>query len=209
MDAGKSNIKLVIAGLMLGLFMVSLDQTIVSTAMPTVIEKLGGLDKFIWVYSAYLIAMVVATPLFGKLSDMFGRRKFFLLGLTLFVIGSMLCGVAQWMDQLIIFRAIQGIGAGAVMPIVFTIIFDIFPPEKRGKMTGLFGAVFGLSSVFGPLAGAYLTDHVHWRWIFYINAPIGILSFLFIMSAYKDPLQSASKVSIGWEQSCSPPACSV
>lgn len=197
MDAKKSNVKGVIVGLLLGLFMAALDQTIVSTAMPKVIEKLGGLDKFIWVYSAYMIAMVVATPIFGKLSDMYGRKRFFILGLFLFVIGSMLCGVAQNMDQLIVFRAIQGIGGGAIMPIVFTIIFDIFPAEKRGKMTGLFGAVFGLSSVLGPILGAYITDHIHWRWIFYINAPIGLVSFLIILKAYQET-RSTRKMKIDW-----------
>lgn len=125
--------KLAIAGLLLGLFMAALDQTIVSTAMKTIIQRLGGLDKFIWVYSAYMIAMVVATPIFGKLSDMFGRKRFFLLGVTLFLLGSILCGTAQNMDQLIIYRAIQGIGGGALMPIVFTIIFDLFPRRSGAR----------------------------------------------------------------------------
>lgn len=196
-DKNKSNIKLVVAGLLLGLFMAALDQTIVSTAMTTIIKKLGGLESFIWVYSAYMIAMVVSTPIFGKLSDMFGRKRFFLLGLTLFMLGSILCGTAQNMDQLIIYRALQGIGGGALMPIVFTIIFDLFPMEKRGKMMGLFGAVFGLSSVFGPVMGGAITDNFSWRWIFYINVPIGILSFLFILAAYHESLNKR-KQSIDW-----------
>lgn len=197
MDSNKSNIKGVIVGLLIGLFMAALDQTIVSTAMPTVIEQLSGLELFIWVYSAYLIAMVVATPIFGKLSDMYGRKRFFLLGLTLFVVGSMLCGTSQNMEQLIIYRAIQGLGGGAIMPIVFTIIFDLFPPEKRGKMTGMFGAVFGLSSVLGPILGAYITDYIHWRWIFYINAPLGLIAFLIIMRAYRE-VRSTRKQVIDW-----------
>ncbi|WP_217592171.1 MDR family MFS transporter [Cohnella sp. GbtcB17] len=197
MDAKKSNVKLAIAGLLLGLFMAALDQTIVSTAMKTIIQRLGGLDKFIWVYSAYMIAMVVATPIFGKLSDMFGRKRFFLLGVTLFLLGSILCGTAQNMDQLIIYRAIQGIGGGALMPIVFTIIFDLFPAEKRGKMMGLFGAVFGMSSVFGPILGAVITDNISWRWIFYINVPIGILSFVFIARAYHESAARRKQV-IDW-----------
>ncbi|MCC3377503.1 MDR family MFS transporter [Cohnella sp. REN36] len=197
MDTRKSNTSMVVAGLLLGLFMSALDQTIVSTAMTTIIKKLGGLDKFVWVYSAYMIAMVVATPIFGKLSDMYGRKRFFLAGVFLFIAGSVLCGTAFNMEQLIVYRAIQGIGGGALMPIVFTIIFDLFPQEKRGKMMGLFGAVFGLSSVFGPILGATITDNISWRWIFYINVPIGLLSFLFILSAYHES-KNHRKASIDW-----------
>jgi drug resistance transporter, EmrB/QacA subfamily len=197
MDVNKSNTKLVVAGLLLGLFMAALDQTIVSTAMTTIIKKLGGLESFIWVYSAYMIAMVVSTPIFGKLSDMYGRKRFFLMGLILFLIGSILCGTAQNMDQLIVYRAIQGIGGGALMPIVFTIIFDLFPGEKRGKMMGLFGAVFGVSSVFGPVMGGAITDYLSWRWIFYINVPIGLLSIYFIATAYRESKNTRKQV-IDW-----------
>lgn len=183
--------------MLLGLFMAALDQTIVSTAMTTIIQKLGGLESFIWVYSAYMIAMVVSTPIFGKLSDMYGRKRFFLMGLILFLLGSILCGTAQNMDQLIIYRAIQGIGGGAIMPIVFTIIFDLFPAEKRGKMMGLFGAVFGVSSVFGPILGGTITDNLSWRWIFYINVPIGILAIAFILKAYHESKVTRKQV-IDW-----------
>ncbi len=181
---GKENHKKgVIAGLMLGILMSAMDNTIVATAMGTIVSELGGLEQFIWVTSAYMIASVAAMPVFGKLSDMYGRKLFFMTGLGLFIIGSILCGTAQNMPQLSFYRAIQGIGGGALMPIAFTIIFDILPLEERGKMTGLFGAVFGLSSIFGPLLGAYFTDYVNWRWIFYVNIPLGILS-LFLMYRY-------------------------
>ncbi|WP_276354122.1 MDR family MFS transporter [Cohnella caldifontis] len=197
MDSKKSNVNLVVTGLLLGLFMVSLDQTIVSTAMANIIKKLGGMESFIWVYSAYMIAMVVSTPILGKLSDMYGRKRFFLLGLVLFVVGSIMCGTATNMEQLIVYRAIQGIGGGAVMPIVFTIIFDLFPQEKRGKMMGLFGAVFGISSIFGPLLGGTISDGLSWRWIFYINVPIGLLSILFIWMGYRETKQTRKQI-IDW-----------
>jgi EmrB/QacA subfamily drug resistance transporter len=181
-----SNTKWIVPGLLIGLFVAALDQTIVATAMPTVVSELGGFEYFVWVFSAYMIATVVSTPIFGKLSDIYGRKRFFLFGLVLFVIGSMLCGIAQSMTELIIFRVIQGIGGGSLMPITFAIIFDIFPPEKRGKMNGLFGAVFGLSSVFGPSAGAYFTDYLDWRWVFFINLPIGIVAFIMIALNYRE-----------------------
>ncbi|NHN30295.1 MDR family MFS transporter [Paenibacillus agricola] len=198
MPQKKSNVRLTIVGLMLGLLLASLDQTIVSTAMPTIVGEFGGLDKFVWVFSAYLIANVVSMPIFGKLSDMYGRKKFFLLGLVVFMIGSALCGTSTSMFQLIIYRAIQGIGGGALLPITFTIVFDLFPPEKRGKMQGLFGAVFGISSVLGPLAGAYFTDYVNWKWIFYINLPLGVVSLLLITFFYHAARPNNPNQKIDW-----------
>ncbi|WP_159887398.1 MDR family MFS transporter [Paenibacillus puerhi] len=194
----KSNIPWTVTGLMLALLLASLDQTIVSTAMPTILGELGGLEQFVWVFSAYLIANVVAMPIFGKLGDMYGRKLFFLIGLVVFMIGSALCGTSDSMLQLIIYRAIQGIGGGAMMPITFAIVFDIFPPEKRGKMQGLFGAVFGISSVLGPLAGAYFTDYVNWQWIFYINLPLGILSLVLISLCYHPVLPKNPNQKIDW-----------
>ncbi|USG64553.1 MFS transporter [Brevibacillus ruminantium] len=188
MIAKESKIGFVVAGLLLGLLIASMDNTIVATAMGTIVAEMGGLDKFVWVTSAYMVATMAGMPIFGKLSDMYGRKRFYIFGLTVFLLGSILCGTASSIVQLSIYRAIQGIGGGALMPIAFTIIFDIFPPEKRGKMTGLFGAVFGTSSVFGPLLGAYITEYFGWHWIFYINVPIGLLSLFFISMHYKESL---------------------
>ncbi|KZZ85250.1 MDR family MFS transporter [Bacillus sp. SJS] len=188
---------LVVTGLLLGILMAAMDNTIVATAMGTIVGDLGGLDQFIWVTSAYMIASVAGMPIFGKLSDMYGRKRFFIAGLTIFIIGSILCGTAQDMAQLSIYRAIQGIGGGALMPIAFTIMFDIFPPEKRGKMSGLFGAVFGISSVFGPLLGAYLTDFLNWRWVFYVNIPLGLIAFFLVVKFYFESLERR-KQKIDW-----------
>ncbi|MGG1877034.1 MDR family MFS transporter [Paenibacillus cisolokensis] len=197
MNAQQSNIKLVVAGLLLGIFMAAIDNTIVATAMPTIVRDLQGFEQFVWVTSVYMVAVMAGTPIFGKLSDMYGRKRFFIFGLIVFLIGSALCGMAGSMTQLIIFRAIQGIGGGALMPIAFTIVFDLFPPEKRGKMTGLLGAVFGTSSIMGPLLGAFITDSIGWEWIFYVNVPIGIISFILILTAYKETV-STRKLRIDW-----------
>lgn len=197
MVSNNSKIGFVVAGLMLGILMAAMDNTIVATAMGTIVSDLGGLDKFVWVTSAYMVAVMAGTPIFGKLSDMYGRKRFFIFGLIVFLIGSALCGLSQNIVQLSIFRAIQGIGGGALMPIAFTIVFDIFPPEKRGKMSGLFGAVFGTSSIFGPLLGAFITDSIGWHWVFYINVPIGIVSFAFIVFFYKESVEH-SKQRIDW-----------
>jgi len=192
-----SKTKFVVAGLLLGILMAAMDNTIVATAMATIVGDLGGFDKFVWVTSAYMVATMAGMPIFGKLSDMYGRKRFYIGGLLLFLLGSILCGTAASIEQLSIYRAIQGIGGGALMPIAFTIMYDIFPPEKRGKMTGLFGAVFGTSSVFGPLLGAYITDYISWHWVFYINIPLGLISFFFISKYYKESLQYR-KQKIDW-----------
>ncbi|MFJ7978214.1 MDR family MFS transporter [Peribacillus sp. NPDC096379] len=183
------NQNLIVAGLLLAIFMSAMDNTIVATAMGTIVSDLGDFDKFVWVTSAYMVATMAGMPIFGKLSDMYGRKRFFIFGLIVFLLGSALCGIAQSMVQLSIFRAIQGIGGGALMPIAFTIVFDIFPPEKRGKMTGLLGAVFGASSVMGPLLGAYITEYISWHWVFYVNVPIGLVSLFFVLRYYKESPQ--------------------
>ncbi|OUQ89124.1 MFS transporter [Brevibacillus brevis] len=197
MIARESKVNMVLAGLLLGLLMASMDNTIVATAMGTIVGEMGGMDKFVWVTSAYMVATMAGMPIFGKLSDMYGRKRFYIFGLIVFLLGSILCGTANSIVELSIYRAIQGIGGGALMPIAFTIIFDVFPPEKRGKMTGLFGAVFGTSSVLGPLLGAYITEYVSWHWIFYINVPIGAVSLWLISMYYKESLEYR-KQSIDW-----------
>lgn len=186
MENGKTR-KWVIAAMLLGLLMASLDNTIISASIDKVIGDLNGFEQVSWVFTAYMLAATSTMLIFGKLSDLFGRKLFYLIGISLFLIGSVLCGVAQNMDQLIVFRAIQGIGSGALMPISFAIIFTIFnDPKTAGKLSGLFGAVFGLSSVLGPQLGSFITEQFTWRWCFYINLPIGILSFLILIFALKE-----------------------
>jgi EmrB/QacA subfamily drug resistance transporter len=197
MTQTQHHVKIVVAGLLLGILMAAMDNTIVVTAMGTIVGDLSGIEHFVWVMTAYMVTEMAGMPIFGKLSDMYGRKRFFLFGVIVFMVGSALCGTADSITQLSIYRAIQGIGAGALVPIAFTIVFDIFPMEKRGKIGGLFGAVFGLSSIFGPLLGAYLTDHISWHWVFYINLPLGIIAFLLIMIFYKEsPVHS--KQFIDW-----------
>lgn len=171
---------IVMVGAMLAMFLAALDQTIVGTAMPKIVKELNGFEHLSWVFTAYMLASTVSVPIAGKLSDIYGRKTFFLGGIIVFLIGSALSGQAQSMTQLITFRALQGIGAGTIMTNAFAIIGDLFPPKERGKWQGAFGGIFGLSSVIGPLLGGYLTDAASWRWTFYINVPIGIVALGFI-----------------------------
>ncbi|MBP1989651.1 MDR family MFS transporter [Paenibacillus eucommiae] len=188
-----NKIGVILGGLLLAILMASMDNTIVATAIGTIVGDLGGFDKLMWVTSAYLVAEMAGMPIFGKLSDMYGRKRFFIFGIIVFMIGSALCGTADSIVQLSIYRAIQGIGGGALMPIAFTIMFDVVPADKRGKMGGLFGAVFGLSSIFGPLLGAYITDYIHWSWIFYINLPLGLIAFVMIAFFYKESVEHSKQ----------------
>jgi EmrB/QacA subfamily drug resistance transporter len=197
MSKGQNKTGVIVAGLLLAILMASMDNTIVATAMGTIVGELGGLDKFVWVTSAYMVAEMAGMPIFGKLSDMYGRKRFFVFGIVVFIIGSILCGTANSIVELSIYRAIQGIGGGALIPVAFTIMFDAVSPENRGKLGGLFGAVFGMSSIFGPLLGAYITDYIRWEWIFYINLPLGLLSFVLIAFNYKESHEH-SKQRIDW-----------
>lgn len=167
---------LIFSGLMLGMLLAALDQTIVTTALPTITGELGGLNHLSWVVTSYLLAATVSTPLYGKLGDLYGRKRLFQISIVVFLIGSVLCGVSQTMVQLIAFRAIQGLGGGGLMVLAQAIIAEVVSPRERGRYQGYFGAVFGASSVGGPLLGGFLTDEVSWRWVFYINIPLGILA---------------------------------
>jgi EmrB/QacA subfamily drug resistance transporter len=174
----RRSILLVVSGLMLVMLLASLDQTIVSTALPTIVGELGGLEHLSWVVTAYLLAVTVVTPLYGKLGDLYGRKRVLQGALALFLLGSALCGLAQGMSELIVFRAIQGLGGGGLMVSAQAAIGDVVPPRERGKWSGLFGAVFGVSSVAGPLIGGFLTSHASWRWIFYVNLPLGAIALV-------------------------------
>ena len=179
----------VIIALMLGMSLAALDTTIVGTALPSIVGKLGGLALYSWVFSIYLLTSTTTVPIYGKLADLYGRKPVFLFGSTLFLLGSILCGAAQSMEQLIIFRAIQGLGAGAVLPIVLTIIGDIFELNERARVQGLFSGVWGISSVVGPALGGIIVDHFSWRWVFFINVPFGILSCILLTLALKENVE--------------------
>ncbi|MEO7019424.1 MAG: MDR family MFS transporter [Ktedonobacteraceae bacterium] len=168
-------------GVLMVMLLASLDQTIVSTAMPDIIASLNGFSEYTWVTTAYLLTSTVMVPIYGKLSDIFGRKPIFMIGVTVFLIGSALSGVSQTMLQLILFRGFQGIGAGALMPIAMTVVGDLFTARERGKWQGITGAIFGLSAILGPTLGGWISDNFTWRWVFYVNLPIGIVAMLVLI----------------------------
>jgi EmrB/QacA subfamily drug resistance transporter len=177
---------LILAGMMLALFLAALDQTIVATAAPSVVSALGVFNLFAWVFATYMLASTAVTPIAGKLSDTYGRRWVYLIGVTIFMVGSAMSGASQSMEWLIFSRGMQGLGAGALFPVSMATIADLYPPAKRGKVQGLFAAVFGVSSIIGPTAGGYLVDNVSWRWIFYVNLPTGLLALVVLFLAMRD-----------------------
>lgn len=169
---------IIIIGLMTGLMLAALDSTIVSTALPTIVGEFGGIDHLSWLFTAYLVASATSMPLFGKISDLYGRKKVYQTAIIIFLVASAMCGAAQNLGQLIAFRTIQGIGGGGLFALTFTIVGDIVPPRERGRYTGYLSGTFALASVLGPLVGGFLTDELSWRWVFYVNLPIGAAAFV-------------------------------
>ncbi|WP_416971905.1 DHA2 family efflux MFS transporter permease subunit [Streptomyces sp. 4F14] len=188
------NVMVSIGALLLGMLLAALDQTIVSTALPTIVSDLGGLEHLSWVVTAYLLASTAATPLWGKLGDQYGRKRLFQTAIVLFLIGSALCGTAQNMPQLIAFRALQGLGGGGLMVLSMAIVGDLVPPRERGRYQGLFGAVFGATSVLGPLLGGVFTEHLSWRWVFYVNLPVGVVALAVIAAVLRIPRRTSHHV---------------
>jgi EmrB/QacA subfamily drug resistance transporter len=203
----------VITALMLTLLLEALDQTIVGTAMPRIIEALHGLDRYSWVVTAYILATMTMIPIVGKLSDQFGRKWFLLSGTVLFLLGSILAGASQSMDQLIIFRAVQGLGSGIGIALIATVMADLFPPDQRAKWSGLFGLVYGVSNLFGPTIGGWLAEHgpllgnlvtesTRWRWVFYINLPVGLIAVVALLIFLPANLSVRTSAWNGWESVC-------
>jgi EmrB/QacA subfamily drug resistance transporter len=176
---------LIFSALLLVMLLAALDQTIVATALPTIVGELGGLENLSWVVTSYMVASTIVVPLYGKFGDLFGRKVVLQVAIVLFLIGSVLCGLAQSIGQLIALRALQGLGGGGLMVVTMTAIGDVIPPAERGRYQGMFGGVFGMATIVGPLIGGFLVEHLSWRWIFYINLPLGVIALLVIGIAFK------------------------
>lgn len=179
----------ILIGLLLSTFLAAIEGTVIGPAGPRIVGDFGGVELLSWVFTAYLLTMAVSTPIFGKISDLYGRKPVFIIGSVLFLAGSLLSGLSQGMEQLILFRAVQGIGAGALTPVTFTIIGDIYSIEERAKVQGWISSVWGISSLVGPLLGGYFVDSLNWRWVFGFNIPFGLLSLFFIMKHFKEHVE--------------------
>lgn len=185
----ETNPRLVIWALLIATFLTAIEGTIVSTAMPKIVQELGGSQLYTWVISVYLLATVISTPVFGKLADLYGRRLMFTIGAVIFLVGSITSGFAQSMEQLVIFRVIQGLGGGALTTIPFTIIGDLYSYEQRAKIQGWISSVWGISGIIGPLAGGILVDTVSWRWVFFMNLPFGIVAIFMLWASLHEKLE--------------------
>lgn len=191
-SASPREVKTVFASLMLALMLASLDQNIVGVALPRIVSELGGLSHLSWVVTSFLLTSTATTPLYGKLSDLYGRKPLFLIAILIFLVGSSLCGLAGSMTQLVVFRGIQGLGAGGLMTLAMTTVADLVPPRERGRYQGYFGAVFAFSSIAGPLLGGFITDALSWRWIFFVNLPVGALALSFFLFGFHRPHHAVS-----------------
>jgi len=198
MSQKQTNRTVVTIGLLTALFIGALDSTVVTTATTSIAKDLQGLSLISWIFSIYTLTTCVTTPIFGKLADLFGRKSIFTIGLALFLLGSVLCGAAQSMTELIWYRAIQGIGAGALTPVTFTIIGDMYTGEQRGKVQGVLSSVWSIAGLVGPFVGGYFVDTISWRWIFYMNVPISIVSFVLVLGFLHEKFAKASKSSIDY-----------
>lgn len=194
----ETNRKLVTAGLLVAVTLAAIEGTIITTATPTIATDLSGMKLMSWIFAAYMLAMTVTTPIYGKLSDLYGRKNLLMFGIIIFLIGSILCGVAQNMGQLIIFRAVQGLGAGAALPLTMTVISDLYPFQERAKVQGYISAVWAISSVIGPLVGGFFVDYISWRFIFFINIPFGILSTYLLWKFYHQTIERKNKITIDY-----------
>lgn len=189
----RNRVILVTIGIMLSLFLASMESTVVATAMPTIVGQLGGLEHYSWVFSAFMLMSTTSIPLYGKLSDIYGRRPIYVIAMALFLVGSVMCGMSDSMTRLIFSRAIQGLGAGGIMPLAFILIGEMFNLQQRAKMQGVFSGVWGLSSIIGPLLGGFLVDQFSWRWIFFINIVPGLLAAALVAFAWQEQAQSHEK----------------
>ena len=194
----RNRIILVTIGIMLSLFLASMESTVIATAMPTIVGQLGGLEHYSWVFSAFMLASTTTVPLYGKLSDLYGRRSIYLAAMTLFLAGSIFCGQAQSMTQLIFARALQGIGAGGIAPLAFILIGEMFTLEQRAKMQGFFSGVWGVSSIAGPLLGGFIVDQLSWHWVFYVNIVPGLLAAGLVAFAWQDQPQSQARPAVDY-----------